>query len=209
MSRYRHRYRRNRPPNPEELFGVVILLLVLSITYPPVGHAFAPLLFFLPFFILFFAVFIFIKFKERQRILNSGITEIDEMSGQDFEIFLVGLFSKLGYKVEHTGKTGDFGVDLVIELNDIRTIVQAKRYKEKVGEDAVREAYSAMYMHNCILSMVVTNSYYTPMAKELAKSNNVALWDRNDLVNNILKSQETIVTQGNTLEKIIERFVRW
>lgn len=34
--------------------------------------------------------------------------------------------------------------------------------------------------------MVVTNSYYTKQARELAKANDVQLWDRRDLVNALL-----------------------
>ena len=47
-------------------------------------------------------------------------------------------------------------------------------------------------MYNCQFGMVVTNNYYTKMAKEKAKKLNITLWDRNDLINNILKSQKEI-----------------
>lgn len=35
--------------------------------------------------------------------------------------------------------------------------------------------------------MIVTNSYYTKEAKELAASNKVELWNRKDLIGNLLK----------------------
>ena len=39
------------------------------------------------------------------------------------------LFGKLGYRVENTRYAGDYGEDLVIAKDGIRTVVQAKRYK--------------------------------------------------------------------------------
>lgn len=124
------------------------------------------------------------------RLSKAGMIEIDKMSGSDFELYLISLFSKLGYHVEHIGKTGDYGSDLVIEKDGKRIAVQAKRYANHVGEDAVREAYSVKNLRRCTEAMVVTNSYFTTMAKTLAQSNNVALWNRDDLVNTILKLQK-------------------
>lgn len=124
------------------------------------------------------------------RLSKAGMTEIDKMSGSDFELCLISLFSKLGYHVEHTGKIGDYGSDLVIERDGKRIAVQAKRYANHVGEDAVREAYSVKNLRRCTEAMVVTNSYFTTMAKTLARSNNVTLWNRDDLVNTILKLQK-------------------
>jgi len=131
------------------------------------------------------------KIYHYRRLSKAGIYEVDKMSGTDFEIFLSSLFSKLGYKVQHTGKTGDLGSDLVIEMGGARIAVQAKRYEGNVGPDAVREVNTVMRPRNCASGMVVTNSYYTSEAKYLAKQNNIALWNRNDLVNNILKSQKS------------------
>jgi restriction system protein len=136
-------------------------------------------------------IIIGIKIYHRYKLSKAGISEVDKMSGTDFEMFLSSLFNKLGYKVQHTGKIGDLGSDLIIEMGGVKIAVQAKRYTGNVGPDAVREVNTVMRPRNCTLGMVVTNSYYTNEAKYLAKQNNITLWDRNDLVNNILKTQKT------------------
>lgn len=117
---------------------------------------------------------------------KAGIQEIDKMSGTDFELFLTSLFSRLGYKTEHVGHAGDYGVDVIAERDGTKIAIQAKKYKDKVGEDAVREAFSGMNMYKCTKAIVVTNSFFTPMAKKLAKSDNVELWDRYDLAKSIM-----------------------
>lgn len=132
-------------------------------------------------FILGYRIYRFIKLSK------SGIYEIDKMSGEEFEERLKILFSNLGYKTERTS-TGhikpDYGADLIIEKDGVKAAVQAKRYgKESVGEDAVRSAFSAKNLYQCSESMVVTTGKYTNMAKVLAKSDNVKLVDRNELVN--------------------------
>jgi len=107
-----------------------------------------------------------------------GLSEIDAMTGTQFERRLESLFRDLGYAVRHTGRLGDFGADLVIERNGHKTAVQAKRHREQVGLPAVREALGAKGIYGCGSAMVVTNSTFTWRAKKLADANGVELWDR-------------------------------
>jgi len=122
------------------------------------------------------------------RLSKAGIYEIDKMSGSEFEEKLSILFSQLGYAVRHTGKTGDYGVDLIIEKDGKKTAVQAKRYgyREHVPESAIQQAFSGAKFYNCENAIVVTNSRYTKYAYQLARSIGVSLWNRSDLVNALL-----------------------
>ena len=114
--------------------------------------------------------------------------EVDKMNGTDFEVFLTSLFSRLGYKAEHVGHTGDYGVDVVAEREGKKFAIQAKCYgfKGRAGEDAVREAFGGINIYNCTNAIVVTNRFFTPKAKQLAKSDNVELWDRYALAKAII-----------------------
>lgn len=76
---------------------------------------------------------------------------------------------------------------LLLKKDGIRTVVQAKRYKGKVGVKAIQEVIGAKGYYNCDRAMVITNSYFTRQAKELADKNGVELWNRIDLANNLLK----------------------
>jgi restriction system protein len=190
MSRNWRKRKRYNSGRPEDLVFLLLVTLVLSIIYPPIRQVVISFWYIYAFAILGIGIIVAIKIYHQYQLSKAGIYEVDKMSGTDFEMFLVSLFSKLGYKAQHTGKTGDLGSDLVIEMGGVKIAVQAKRYTGNVGPDAVREVNTVMRPRNCTLGMVVTNRYYTNEAKYLAKQNNIALWDRNDLVSNILKSQK-------------------
>ncbi|HEY1013199.1 MAG TPA: restriction endonuclease [Herpetosiphonaceae bacterium] len=123
----------------------------------------------------------------RRRLMRSGIAEIDRMSGTQFETYLAYLFRQFGYAVEQTGKRGDFGADLVLSKDGTRTAVQAKRYGKNVGVKAVQEAVASKGVYGCQTAMVVTNSFYTKQARALAEANRVTLWDRDRLIDVILR----------------------
>lgn len=125
--------------------------------------------------------------RERE-LARSGIREIDEMDGRTFERRLVVLFRGLGYAVEHVGRRGDYGADLVVAGNGERMVIQAKRWSRNVGVKAVQEANAAPAMHECSRAMVVTNRYFTQAARRLAKANGVELWDRDRLVKALLQT---------------------
>lgn len=109
--------------------------------------------------------------------------EIDKMDGKTFEEFLGVLFRNLGYKVEVTRYSGDYGADLILQKRRKRIVVQAKRYSNNLGVDAIKEAYTAQKYYKCNSAMVVTNSHYTKQAKKLARGTEVTLWNREKLCN--------------------------
>ena len=60
-------------------------------------------------------------------------------------------------------------------------MIQAKNYSGVVGNSAVQQAISAKTFYGCDEAMVVTNSYFSKSAKELALSAGVRLVDRAEL----------------------------
>jgi hypothetical protein len=93
------------------------------------------------------------------------------MRGDEWENYLVEVCRTLGAKVERTGKSGDQGVDLIVEFGPRRVAVQAKGYYHSVNSEAVRQAVAGVAFYECNASAVITNSTFTPGAKELAASN--------------------------------------
>ena len=112
---------------------------------------------------------------------NITLMEIDNMTGEQFEYYLTNLFKAKGYSAYKTKSGGDQGADVIISKNGERTVVQAKRYKNSVGNSAVQEVVASIRYYNANHAMVVTNSYFTQAAKDLARVNNVELIDRNGL----------------------------
>jgi restriction system protein len=114
--------------------------------------------------------------------------EIDRMDGATFERRLADLFRRLGYDVEHVGRRGDYGADLVVRRDGVRTVVQAKHWTKTVHIRAAQEARGAPAMYGCSGAMVVTSRYFTEAAKKLARANRVDLWDRDVLVSKLLET---------------------
>lgn len=141
-------------------------------------------------------VFIFLlkigpQIYEAWRLAQAGMPEIDRMTGLEFEKYLEILFHRLGYQVERTPYIGDQGADLILTRGGERTLVQAKRYKKPVGNKAVQEAAAARPHYGCHRAMIVTNSHLTKAALELARSNQIEVWDRSTLAKKVLEIQAT------------------
>jgi len=113
--------------------------------------------------------------------------EVTLLSGQEFEAFLKNLFEKMGYKVELTKPSSDQGADLILDKNGERTVVQAKRYSNKVNNKAVQEVVAAINYYKADKGLVVTTSEFTSAAVKLANANNISLMDGNKLKNLIEK----------------------
>ncbi|MFP8644559.1 restriction endonuclease [Priestia aryabhattai] len=120
--------------------------------------------------------------KYMKELAQSGMSYIDKMDGYQFEVYLRALFQQLGYKPQITPKSGDFGADLVMKGKE-KIVIQAKRYsaKNRVSLSAVQEVYAAKAYYKANQAWVVTNSYFTKQAKELAAACDVTLVDRADL----------------------------
>lgn len=110
-----------------------------------------------------------------------SIEDVDRLSGYAFESFLRDLYSRMGYSVEQTRLSGDQGADLVVVKAGERTVVQAKCYSGNVGNYAVQEIVAACNLYAAHKAVVVTNSFFTQAAIELASVNRVELIDRNRL----------------------------
>lgn len=123
---------------------------------------------------------------DERRLARSGIRDVDVMDGKTFEEFLAARYRRLGYDVEVTRYRGDFGADLVLTKEGVRTAVQAKRWSKPVGLDAVQQVVAAKAYYHCQLAIVVANQPFTPQARELAAANDVKLWDREVLVAKLL-----------------------
>jgi restriction system protein len=124
--------------------------------------------------------------EEKKRLLDSGIIEVDEMTGKEFEIFLDVHFKKNGYTVSLTQDSQDYGADLILYKDGSKTVVQAKRSKNPVGIKAFQEVAGAVRHYNGNKGRVITNNRFTENAYNLAKSNDVELWDRKKLIEFIL-----------------------
>lgn len=123
--------------------------------------------------------FIVIRRSDRRACVRS-MAKIDQMTGDEFEECCAAHFRRLGYKAKITGARGggDYGVDIILKKNGVVTAVQAKRYKNNVGISAVQQIVAGKAKYGANDALVVTNSHFTQAARELARVNDVVLWDR-------------------------------
>ena len=128
-----------------------------------------------------------IQLKKQQKLNQSGILQVDQMSGKEFEEFLRLRYKDEGYTAHKTPYTGDYGADLILQKGQQKIAVQAKRYKSNVGIKAVQEISAAKMHYGATEAWVVTNSFFTKAATELARSNNVKLVNRDELIEILLK----------------------
>lgn len=123
---------------------------------------------------------------------------IDLMKGQEFERYCANLLIAYGFKnIEVTKGSGDQGVDIVGYYNGFKFAVQCKRYSKKVGNSPIQEVVAGKNFYNCQGALVITNNYYTESAIQLAKANNVQLWDRKNLM-------EVIYYTDNQWDELLE-----
>ena len=111
-----------------------------------------------------------------------GPSEINNMTGVQFENYVSDLLRKKGHSVQLTPKTGDYGVYLIM---DGHVAIQCKRYGKSVGAKAIQEVYSGMQHYGCTSAIVATNSVFTANAKTLANELGVILWDGSTICRDI------------------------
>lgn len=113
-----------------------------------------------------------------QEPAHAESTALPQMDGHTFEHYCAGLLSKNGFvNVEVTQASGDYGIDVLAEKDDITYAIQCKYYSDKVGNHAVQEAFSGKEYYDRMVAAVMTNSTFTAAAVETAKETHVLLWD--------------------------------
>jgi len=137
---------------------------------------------------------------------------IDDMKGQDFEKYCANLLIAYGFvNVQVTRGSGDQGVDIIGNYNNLKYAIQCKRYSHKLSNTPIQEVAAGKNYYNCQRALVITNNYFTEGAIDLAKANNVELWDRNNLMqliyytdnqwNNLLGKIKIDFQETNIIEK--------
>lgn len=109
------------------------------------------------------------------------LADVDGMDGLEFEDYVADLLERQGYEVELTQCSGDLGVDVIAWNQQTSIAVQVKRYDYPVSRRAVSDAVAGREHYECDAAMVVTNSYFTRGAEDLAASTQCQLVDRDAL----------------------------
>lgn len=116
------------------------------------------------------------KLRDNQRVdRQRGIDTIRELSWCEFEQLLATAFERQGYTVIDTGLNNapgspDGGVDLILERDDKRYLVQCKQWKaRKVGVSIARELYGLVASEHADGGILITSGRYTRDAHQFAE----------------------------------------
>lgn len=127
--------------------------------------------------------------EQERRIRALRVSDIDQMTGFQFELYVARLYQHRGYSTTVTKGSNDLGVDVIASRSGERLAIQVKRHSKKVSRRAVSDAVAGMRHYGCNGAAVVTNNYFGPGATALARSNGCQLIDRETLTNWIIAFQ--------------------
>lgn len=125
------------------------------------------------------------KFKE-----SNPMYAIDSMNGKTFECWCASLLQRIGFtNVTLTKASGDDGVDLLAEKDNIKYAIQCKCYSKDLGKAPIQEVAAGKMMpqYHCQIGAVITNRHFTKGARALADANGVLLWDRDWIIQHLKK----------------------
>ena len=95
--------------------------------------------------------------------------------GFAFENHFASVFEKAGYKVIKTPDSGDFGVDVIVEISSEKWAFQCKKLKVPAGVRAVAEVYAGGRFYDCTRFCVASPSGFTYQARLIAAKLGVQL----------------------------------
>lgn len=113
----------------------------------------------------------------KQDLIQEIISYIQRVSPFTFETIVVKLLIKMGYgkQIEagqKTQKTRDGGIDGIINEDELglgKIYIQAKRWKDNVGEPQIHQFVGALDGKNAKKGIFITTSSFTPDAKKFSE----------------------------------------
>lgn len=124
-----------------------------------------------------------LQFYKNIFCLHINENKIDQLSGFEFELLVQKLLIKSGYHdVKITQASGDYGIDILAKKKHVFYGFQCKRYQKNIGVSAIQQAYGGISYYHLDRAIVITNSYFTEAAYQLAAVNDILLIDRQKLL---------------------------
>lgn len=141
--------------------------------------------------------------KNKKNKFSITHKKISNMTGVDYERFCIDYFIRNGWKASPTKMSGDQGADIIAIKNGVTIVCQCKRFKSSVGNKAVQEVFAAKGFYEADAAIVLTNSYYTNSAQNLARQLDVKLLTHEDIdyITIIKKPTKSIVISKRAIVK--------
>lgn len=118
--------------------------------------------------------------------ISRSPAESDGLTPKEFESLITNLFEKMGLETRLTQASRDGGVDCVAydsrPIFGGKVVIQAKRYKNTVGVNAVRDLYGTMQNEGATKGILVTTSGYGQASHDFANGKPLELIDGGNLL---------------------------
>lgn len=102
------------------------------------------------------------------------------------------IFSWMGYSIEDY-KEYTNEIYFLLKKDEVKTFVIVKLTSKPIKSEVIEEIMECMHKDNTDFGLVVTNNYFSEAAKKLAKENNIILWNKDKIIENIYECKEKIM----------------
>ncbi|WP_257985806.1 restriction endonuclease [Bacillus sp. M6-12] len=118
------------------------------------------------------------------------------MTDKELENYTSSLLVQLGYKVTETANKHNLSFSLT-SIEGKQIIVKVKSHKNSVGIRLVQKTLKEWQTIDASECWMITNGGYTKKALKFASSNNLKLYDRDQLIKWSLKAKRAKKEQDN------------
>lgn len=99
--------------------------------------------------------------EEARKFLTNNLKSAKRtLSADVFEDTVASVFKDFGYVAKVTGRTGDGGIDIVLEKESTTIAVQVKRYRNSIKVEHIRAFAGALVLRGLTRGVFVTTSEY-------------------------------------------------
>lgn len=112
------------------------------------------------------------------------------LRGIDFETALADLYRNMGYSVRQTKGSGDEGIDLILQNEGAKTVVQCKGHSKPVGVGAVRDLYGAMMHFDADSAILACPAGFTEGVVQFVAGKSIQLVSVRELVDMAERKQQ-------------------
>jgi restriction system protein len=126
-------------------------------------------------------------FGAKRRRLVDGQQSLEALRAtpwKDFEYLVAEAYRRRGFTVDYSLSKGrDGGVDLILQKDGRKSLVQCKQWKSsQVGRPVLQQMYGIMTAEGADEAIVVTSGRFTNEAREFANGKPIQLLDGPDLL---------------------------
>jgi restriction system protein len=117
---------------------------------------------------------------ETENLIQKAIRDArvwEQLDGIGFENAVSKVFRNIGYTVQHTSRSNDKGVDLILTKKEEKIVVQCKAYSKTVGVSHVRELNGVKgEWPDATKFMLVCLYEFSTAAKQFAETHHIELF---------------------------------